>query len=164
MHSARVFAVASTFAVLLACGKPEPPPPVGPDPKPPIEQVAVPSACDNLNPPPDAQFPAGFDYPQSPATINSWITPGGGHRVRFHAYCVFAGLNQSSSTTPTWRKWGTSTQAFPYQYNPWKPSLAAGEGGGGSRGRVHEANLSCVVKAGKLAPTGVSNRPYGAIE
>ena len=155
MHSARVFALASTFAVLLACGKPEPPPPVTPDPKPPVEQVAVPSACDNLNPLPESQFPPGFDYPQPPATINSWITPGGGHRVRFHAYCVFAGLNQSTSTTPTWRKWQTSTQAFPFQYNPWKPSLAAGSSG--------EADAAEVVRPVTLNAKNLANARVGGV-
>ncbi|MGH7484506.1 MAG: hypothetical protein ACREMY_02735, partial [bacterium] len=90
-------------------------------PKPVIKQAA-PASCDNLTPPPIAQFPAGFDYPQSASTLQGWVQPGGGDRMRYHAFCVFAGLNQMVDLTPTWRKWNTSTQAFPYQYNPWKPS------------------------------------------
>ncbi|HXU34555.1 MAG TPA: hypothetical protein VN851_28600 [Thermoanaerobaculia bacterium] len=132
----RVAAVASTFAALLACGpgkqdQSESAPAAEATPATParteVVKQAVPTVCDNLTPPPSAQFPPGFDYPQTPATINSWITPGGGHRVRFHAYCVFAGLNRGAgpSSNPTWRTWGTSTQAFPFQYNPWKPSLGA---------------------------------------
>ncbi len=131
MHSLlRVAAVASTFAVLIACAPKESVPPVAEEAPPAakVERVADPVACDNLTPPPTAQFPAGFDYPQSSGTIQSWVTPGQGPRMRFHAYCLFAGLNQAANAAkdPTWRTWGTSTQAFPFQYNPWKPSLAEG--------------------------------------
>ncbi len=129
----RVAVVASTFAVFLACGpKEEASPPVAEAPKvakvEKPERVADPAACENLGiPPPSTQFPPGFDYPQPATKIQSWVTPGQGPRMRFHAYCVFAGLNQPANAAkdPTWRTWGTSTQAFPYQYNPWKPSASA---------------------------------------
>ncbi len=127
----RSFSVASTLLAFVACA-PKPAPPPSAEETPPTrvvkaERVADPAACENLGtPPPATQFPAGFDYPQPSSKIQSWVTPGQGPRVRFHAFCVFAGLNQpaNASKDPTWRTFGTSTQAFPYQYNPWKPSAA----------------------------------------
>ena len=114
----RVVAVASTFAVFLACGpKEEASPPVAEAPKvakvEKPERVADPVACENLGaPPPSSQFPLGFDYPQPAAKIQSWVTPGQGPRMRFHAYCVFAGLNQPANAAkdPTWRTWGCMGQ------------------------------------------------------
>ena len=45
-----------------------------------------------------------------------------GDRMRLHAWCLFAGLNQSSRPNGPllWQNWKTSTQAFINQYNPWK--------------------------------------------
>jgi hypothetical protein len=42
--------------------------------------------------------------------------------MRLHGWCLFAGLNQVSEPNGPlyWQSWKTSTQAFPYQYNPWK--------------------------------------------
>jgi len=93
-----------------------------------VVKQTVPASCDNLVPPAISQFPAGFDYPQSATTLKGWVVPGGGDRMRYHAYCVFAGLNQLTNATPTWRTWGTSTQAFPFQYNPWQKSATEGAG------------------------------------
>jgi hypothetical protein len=86
-------------------------------------RAALPSSCDTLAtpPPPDSNFPSGFDYPQN---VNIWVQNGDGHRIRFHAWCLFIGLNQPSKPQTNapfiWQTWKTSTQAFPYQYNPWK--------------------------------------------
>lgn len=118
MHGAlRVLAVGSLSVVALATAEPAKP----------VVKQAAPAACDALVPPPTAQFPPGFDYPQSASTIQSWVKPGGGDRMRFHAYCLFAGLNNvaSGASAPFWARWGTSTQAFPYQYNSWKKSSGA---------------------------------------
>lgn len=126
---ARTLAAAAAVAAVLAC-TPKPDPNPNPDPDPGGQALA----CANLTPPPQSQFPPGFDYPQPASTIQSWLTDGGGSSMRNHAYCLFAGLNQNTAgNVPYWRTWGTSTQAFPYQYNPWKPSVAAaGQGGSGS--------------------------------
>lgn len=90
-------------------------------------EAAAAGSCDSLTPPANAQFPANFDYPQTATTIQNWVQSRNGSRTRLHAYCLFAGLNQlASGSMPTWRTWGTSTQAFPNQYNPWKSTAAAG--------------------------------------
>jgi hypothetical protein len=75
-------------------------------------------------PPPDSNFPKGFDYPQD---VHSWVHMGGGGRVRLHGWCLFAGLNQQAAPNGpfNWQSWETSTQAFPYQYNQWKGLLGA---------------------------------------
>jgi hypothetical protein len=97
-----------------------------------IKHEAAVTNCDTATiPPPDSSFPRGFDYPQSAQTIEGWVqakTPPQGERMRLHAWCIFAGLNQSGTSTGPllWQKWPTSTQAFRYQYNPW--------GGGGVGG------------------------------
>jgi hypothetical protein len=77
-------------------------------------------ACDTTTTPPaDSNFPKGFDYPQD---VQGWVHQQGGDRMRLHAWCLFAGLNQVSKPNGpfNWQRWKTSTQAFPYQYNPWK--------------------------------------------
>ena len=95
------------------------------------QKVADTSTCDATVAPPGAMFPSNFDYPQSEATIQSWVQTRDGDRQRLHAYCVFAGLNYWwTPSTPTWRAWQTTTQAFPYQYNPW-PSEAGGKAASG---------------------------------
>jgi hypothetical protein len=82
-------------------------------------------ACDrNTTPPSDSNFPKGFDYPKN-QDVPTWVQNRKGHRIRVHAWCLFAGLNQhtnpSDPNSPfNWQTWKTSTQAFPFQYNPWK--------------------------------------------
>ncbi|HEY2115503.1 MAG TPA: hypothetical protein VGJ51_10450, partial [Candidatus Angelobacter sp.] len=50
------------------------------------------TACDTTTvPPPDSNFPRGFDYPQQ---VQSWVQTGNGERMRLHGWCLFAGLNQ----------------------------------------------------------------------
>ncbi len=163
MLPVRVFLVASTFAALLACGAPkqdrsESAVPGGA--KTAFASQAVPANCDNLTPPPEAQFPAGFDYPQTQSTVQSWVTPGGGHRMRFHAYCLFAGLNQPASqgADPTWQTWATSTQAFPLQYNPWQPSSSLGSAGEAPAVRPVTLNAKNQANA-KIGGVGAINNP-----
>lgn len=75
--------------------------------------------CDvNTTPPPDSNFPKGFDYPQN---VQPWVQSRKGHLIRTHSWCLFAGLHQQSQPNGpfVWQNWKTSTQAFPYQYNPW---------------------------------------------
>jgi hypothetical protein len=72
--------------------------------------------CDTTTtPPPDSNFPKGFDYPQQ---VQGWVQSGNGDRMRLHGWCLFAGLNQQSKPNGPlhWQNWKTSTQAFPYQY------------------------------------------------
>lgn len=131
MHSfVRSISVAATLAMLLACGvTQQQQQPATQDTVLTSTQPAQPPtaamSCDNITPPAASQMPAGFDYPQSSTTVSGWVSSRNGDRQRLHAWCVFAGLNQG--TTPTWRKWGTSTQAFPYQYNPWQGTDASGK-------------------------------------
>ena len=85
-----------------------------------IEHTPAVTACDTTTiPPPDSDFPRGFDYPQK---VQSWVHTGNGDRMRLHGWCLFAGLNQVLKPNGPlhWQTWPTSTQAFPYQYNPWK--------------------------------------------
>jgi len=77
-------------------------------------------ACDTTTtPPPDSNFPRGFDYPQN---VRAWVQTRDGDRTRLHAWCLFAGLNQTTRANGPllWQSWKTSTQAFINQYNPWK--------------------------------------------
>lgn len=88
----------------------------------PTPRQATPLLCDvNTTPPPESGFPKGFDYPQQ---VQSWVHSGGGSRMRLHAWCLFAGLNQQSQPGGPllWQSWKTSTQAFPFQHNPWPPN------------------------------------------
>jgi hypothetical protein len=80
---------------------------------------AVTACVTTTTPPPDSNFPKGFDYPQQ---VQSWVQQRDGDRMRLHGWCLFAGLNQVSEPNGPlyWQSWKTSTQAFPYQYNPWK--------------------------------------------
>jgi len=154
----RVFSVLSMI-VVLGCSQPEDSGKGSTDtggPKPVVKQTA-PASCDNLTPPPIAQFPAGFDYPQSASTIQGWVQPGGGDRMRYHAFCVFAGLNQMVDLTPTWRKWSTSTQAFPYQYNPWKPSATDLTGEQAQAARP--VTLNAKNQANGVVAAGAINNP-----
>lgn len=65
-----------------------------------------------------APFPSGFDYPQTAATVQGWVSNRMGGRMRQHGWNLFAGLNRPTADgTPVWRTWYTSTQAFPFQYN-----------------------------------------------
>ncbi len=85
------------------------------------------TTCDTTSVPyPGSNFPKGFDYPQQ---VQNWVTPGMGGRVRLHAWCLFAGLNlQAKPNGPLlWQTWKTTTQAFPYQYNPWKGGVGGQE-------------------------------------
>jgi hypothetical protein len=85
-----------------------------------VEKAAAVTGCDTTTtPPPDSNFPKGFDYPQQ---VQSWVQQRDGDRMRLHGWCLFAGLNQASKPNGplNWQRWKTSTQAFPYQYNPWK--------------------------------------------
>lgn len=84
------------------------------------------TTCDTTTvPPPGSNFPKGFDYPQP---VQNWVTPGMGGRARLHAWCLFAGLNQQDNPNAPllWQTWKTSTQAFPYQYNPWWKTTVGG--------------------------------------
>jgi len=149
------------IAVVLACSKSKEDSGYGSSaegtaPKEVVKQLA-PASCDNLVPPPIAQFPAGFDYPQTASTLQGWVQPGGGDRMRYHAYCLFAGLNQLSNSTPTWRTWGTSTQAFPYQYNPWKPSASAAADSGPQTPRP--VTLNAKNQANATVGAGAINNP-----
>jgi hypothetical protein len=79
--------------------------------------------CDTTTtPPPASNFPKGFDYPEP---VQNWVQQNDGDRMRLHGWCLFAGLNLVSKPNGPllWQNWKTSTQAFPYQYNPWKKSI-----------------------------------------
>lgn len=115
--------------------------------------------CDNLTPPANAQFPAGFDYPQPSSTVVSWVQNRDGDRQRLHAYCVFAGLNQiaQGSNVQVWRTWGTSTQAFPWQYNKWIPHAADGSVVAG--GQKDETTTLNQVRSESSDQVGEINNP-----
>ena len=59
-----------------------------------------------------AAIPAGFDYPQSAATIRYWVETRNTARARRHGWYLWAALNSNAGGTPVWRTWCTSTQAF----------------------------------------------------
>lgn len=82
--------------------------------------LAAGAGCDTtVTPPPKSNFPKGFDYPQN---VQPWVQPTNGDRMRLHGWCLFAGLNLVNQPNGPlyWQNWHTSTEAFPYQYNPWK--------------------------------------------
>jgi hypothetical protein len=120
----RSISVFATLALTLSCGVTQQQPALPTVTPAPAADTAA-SSCDNLTPLPESQMPAGFDYPQTSTTVSGWVSARSGNRQRLHAWCVFAGLNQGWPA-PTWRKWGTSTDAFPYQYNPWLGTDASG--------------------------------------
>jgi hypothetical protein len=159
----RVVAVVSMIPVVLSCSRSREDSGYGPGAegatKKEVVKQTAPTSCDNLVPPPIAQFPAGFDYPQTASTLQGWVQPGGGDRMRFHAYCLFAGLNQVSNSTPTWRAWDTSTQAFPYQYNPWKASATEGEAAGSEPQTPRPVSLNAKNQANATVGVGAINNP-----
>ena len=114
--------------------------------------LAAGAGCDTTTtPPPASNFPKGFDYPQQ---VQPWVQPGNGDRMRLHGWCLFAGLNQTRSDgSLLWQGWKTSTQAFPYQYNPWK-----GLGGAKLPNRPAPLNARNVANA-KLGGANPINNP-----
>src|SRR5262249_34530340 len=111
------------------------------------------TTCDMTTvPPPGSNFPKGYDYPQQ---VQQWVTPGMGGRVRLHGWCLFAGLNlQSTPNGPLlWQNWKTSTQAFPYQYNPWKGVGAAAL----PHGRPAPLNARNIANAKVGGPNPINN-------
>jgi hypothetical protein len=73
-----------------------------------------PAAC-----PKAANIPAqGWDYPQAAATVEGWVARRNVVRTRVHGWSLWAALNQVVQGEPLWRNWCTSTQAYPYQYDP----------------------------------------------
>jgi hypothetical protein len=120
-----------------------------------LRKAADVTTCDTTTtPPPDSNFPKGFDYPQTAQTIQKWVQPGMGDRMRLHGWCVFAGLNKVSTPNGPllWQSWKTSTQAFPYQYNPWKGSLVGAALSKARPAPLNSRNLSnaTVGGAGKV--------------
>lgn len=105
------------LSLAAGCGPKKPTPGPGPG--------AEVTSCDgSTTPAPTSQFPPGYDYPQDVAT---WVSARDGDRTRLHGWCLFAGLNSPSPGTnvPVWKTWGTSTQAFPLQGNPWPTKVGA---------------------------------------
>jgi hypothetical protein len=69
----------------------------------------------------------GWDYPQTAATVEGWVANRDVARTRVHGWWLWAALNHVSQGQPLWRNWCTSTQAFPYQYDP-SAGVASGDG------------------------------------
>ena len=57
-------------------------------------------------------IPAGFDYPQTAATVTGWVSTGNVARARVHGWNLFAALNTTQNGQPVWQSWCTETQAF----------------------------------------------------
>jgi hypothetical protein len=82
-----------------------------------------PAACASA-----ANIPAqGWDFPQPAGAVQNWVAKRDTARTRIHGWWLWAALNQVSQGQPLWRNWCTSTQAFPYQYDP-NAKLASGNG------------------------------------
>jgi hypothetical protein len=82
-----------------------------------------PAACASA-----ANIPAqGWDFPQPAGAVQSWVAKRDTARTRVHGWWLWAALNQVSQGQPLWRNWCTSTQAYPYQYDP-TAKLASGNG------------------------------------
>ncbi|HEY7403048.1 MAG TPA: hypothetical protein VIB39_05975 [Candidatus Angelobacter sp.] len=112
------------------------------------------SGCDTTTtPPPESSFPKGFDYPEQ---VQGWVYPTNGDRMRLHGWCLFAGLNQVSQPNGPllWQNWKTSTQAFQYQYNPWK-----GVGGAALPQRPAPLNARNVANARVGGANPINNPP-----
>lgn len=153
----RLFTALTALALILSCGVSQQPS-VAPAPAGQKVKATDSGSCDNLVPPPESQFPASFDYPQSANTVGSWVSSRSGDRMRRHAYCVFAGLNQpAQSSWPVWRTWGTSTQAFPLQYNPWRASAADGSLLASQTNSTAPLNQMRSHATGQTGPGGITN-------
>ncbi len=147
LEARRLLAAALTLACIAACSRREAPPPPAAE-TPPAPAAAL--ACDTATtPPPDSNFPAGFDYPQQTA---SWVTAREGDRMRTHGWCLFAGLNQQAQANAefNWQAWKTSTQVFPYQYNPWPLQ------GGGLTQRPASLNAKNAANASTAGPNPIN--------
>jgi hypothetical protein len=92
-----------------------------------------------------APIPGGFDYPQTSATIESWVAARDTSRARAHGWYLWAGLNSVSSGTPVWRSWCTSTQAFA------APGLTATQAVA-RMGHQRELSLNALRRADSPAP------------
>jgi hypothetical protein len=94
--------------------------------QPPLPSLAFnPAAC-----PTAANIPLHeWDFPQTYATVEGWVAAREVARTRTHGWYLWAALNQLSQGQPLWRNWCTSTQAYPYQYDP---SAKAGPAAGNS--------------------------------
>src|SRR5262249_43170371 len=71
------------------------------------KKAAAALECDTATtPPPDSNFPKGFDYPQQ---VQGWVQSGNGDRMRLHGWCLFAGLNQQAKPNGpfNWQAWKT---------------------------------------------------------
>lgn len=115
--------------------------------------LAAGAGCDTTTtPPPDSNFPKGFDYPQQ---VQPWVKPENGDRMRLHGWCLFAGLNQiQPDGSLLWQNWKTSTQAFPFQYNPWR-----GLGGAKLPNRPAPLNARNVANAKVGGANPINNPP-----
>jgi len=126
-------------------------------PKPPrsIEHaLAADATCDAApTPPPNSNFPKGYDYPEP---VQNWVQTGqSGDRMRLHGWCLFAGLNlYQPNGGLLWQNWKTSTQAFPYQYNPWK-----GVGGATLAKRPSPLNARNFANAKSTGANPINNPP-----
>ena len=69
-------------------------------------------------------IPAGFDYPQSATTLAQWSAQRNEARMREHGWYLWAALN-TGGTSPVWRTWCTSTQAFASATPSPSPSASA---------------------------------------
>ena len=140
-----------TFSAGAACGPRKPTPSVGGG----APQAAL--ACDaQVIPPPQSQFPPGYDYPQA---TQPWVDQRQGDRTRLHAWCLFAGLNSTAvgTTKPVWKTWGNSTQAFPLQYNPWPASTPGPSGAALERPAPLNAKNRSNAKVGASGEEGAIN-------
>ncbi|HEX8573334.1 MAG TPA: hypothetical protein VF759_11350 [Allosphingosinicella sp.] len=69
-----------------------------------------PSACPTANDLPGT----GWDFPQKPGIVESWVAAGDVARTRVHGWWLWAAINQPppGGSEPLWRGWCTSTQAY----------------------------------------------------
>ena len=110
--------------------------------------------CDEL--PGGSQFPSRFDYPQSPQTVQGWVSSRSGPRERRHAYCLFAGLNQPADATgvPVWRTWRTASNAFLNENNDWPP-----QGGGNAKKSARPFTINQARSSAQGTPGKILNPP-----
>lgn len=99
-------------------------------------------------------IPAGFDYPQTGATVMGWVSSNNTPRTRQHGWNLWAALNTvGTGGKPIWQTWCTETQAF-------APALAPGKLGATAQPAVASVPLrQFKLKKGVLTAADPINFP-----
>jgi hypothetical protein len=125
-------------------------------------QTGAPRACPDSTP-----FPAGFDYPQTAATVEQWVKSRNDKKIREHGWYLWAGLNLAAPDgSPAWRTWCTSTQAFATGLQQMQATASGMTGQVAASAETSNPQLSINAKrlanasTGGAEPINFPNPPY----